>query len=138
MAMTDPARTTPRRSSPPRPPRLRAVDSSKNREPKSRAATDDQAKAYARCRTLGHRWDDVGWADPLRTPPMGVSHWHARGWVSRCSNCGCERTKWLTRYGTTTLNTYRHPDGYLRHGDDKLTNPEWRRTWMVTMLGDDA
>jgi hypothetical protein len=108
------------------------------REPKVRAATDDQARSFAHCRTFGHRWDDVGWADPLTTPPTGVARWHARGWVSRCSNCGTERTKWLTRYGTTTLNTYRHADGYLRHGEDKLSNPEWRRTWMVTMLGEDA
>lgn len=112
------------------------VYANKGREPKVQAATDEEARRFAACRALGHEWHHVGWADPLATPPVGAG-WQARGFVSTCSHCGTTRTKWISRYGNTTDTRYDYPAGYQRTGEQKLSPAEWRRTWRVSLLGDD-
>lgn len=118
------------------PPRQRPGLALVKREPKVTPASDDAAKRFAVCRTLGHTWQHVGFAQPTDRVPIG--QYNAVGYVSRCSHCGTTRTKWMSRYGNRGTVTYRYEDGYERRGEERLSLQEWRRTWLVGVLGDDA
>src|SRR3954468_9588013 len=61
------------------------------------AVADDLARRYAACRSLGHTWQDVGWASAEARVPFG--EYNAYAYVSACSRCGTHRTKWMSRYG---------------------------------------
>lgn len=94
-----------------------------------KVATDDYAKRYAECRALGHPWQHVGLADKGAT-----WQWGSIGYVSVCGHCGTKRTRWFTRSGAYAGRpTYERPEGYSRHGDDRLTMAEWRATWVDTL-----
>ena len=117
-------------------PDLSVVRSRPRNEPKVQAATDDLARRFAVCRALGHRWSHVGFASPTEHVPFG--EFNSVGYVSTCDYCGTRRTKWMGRYGTTGTTTYRYAEGYQRQGDNRLSLQEWRRTWLVSELGDKA
>jgi hypothetical protein len=108
----------------------------KLKEPRVTAARDDLARQYAQCRSLGHTWHHIGWADPTLRRPLG--DYNVLAFVSRCEHCQTERTKWVSPQGHRGTTSYAYPDGYSRHGDEALTRDEWRRTWVVTLLGDRA
>ena len=84
---------------------------------------------YAECRSLGHSWRHNG-------KPLGPFSDGVVGLVSKCSECGAERTKWISRSGALGPNSYRYPENYSQHGDDRLTTVEWRRTFVVTLFGE--
>lgn len=58
------------------------------------------------------------------------------GFRSICASCNTERIKWIGRSGSLGVTRYSYPDGYSRHGDESLSRETWRRTWIVTLLGD--
>jgi hypothetical protein len=70
--------------------------------------------------------------------PPQVARFGSVGYRSTCRHCGTERVKWITRTGMLAPSTYRYPDGYSRHGEARLSSQAWRRTWIVTLLGEDA
>ena len=96
---------------------------------------DERSVHYAPCRVLGHEWHHVGRAD-VSDAPYGNSG--AIGWVSSCGHCGMRRVRWFTRSGMVASHpTYTAPEGYARHGDERLSLQEWRQTWF-TGLGLDG
>ena len=97
-----------------------------------------EARKYAQCRSLGHTWkhrkDPVG-ADAGSPPswlhqPLGI--------MSVCTDCGCERIKWIGRSGTLGTTTYRYPEGYQTRGEETVDRQTWRRTWIVSVFGDES
>ena len=86
---------------------------------------------------MGHTW--------RHRPPIGVDDQHDSyrrpfgastgmvGFVSHCPTCGTDRVRWITRSGETIVR-YEHPDGYSRHGDERLTAGEWRRSYVSTVF----
>lgn len=58
------------------------------------------------------------------------------GHRSICADCKTERIKWVTRSGFLGFTRYYHPEGYSLSGDDRLSNDQWRRTWLVHELGE--
>lgn len=90
---------------------------------------------------MGHQWaheaalgvddqDGYGWSRPFGGTAAAV------GLPSTCSMCGTERIRWVLRSGEVMPPRYRHPDGYARHGDDRLTLAEWRQTHISTLFPD--
>lgn len=111
-------------------PRLQMVDT----------ATRDQSLRFAECRSMGHSW--------RHRPPIGIddpSPRHIRrpfgltvgmiGFLSHCNVCGTDRVRWITRSGEMIVR-YEHPDGYERHGDERLTHSEWRRSYVSSVFAD--
>lgn len=92
----------------------------------------DLALRFEECRAMGHAWrhrPPIGIDDPTNYPrPFGLSTGMV-GFPSRCSTCTTERVRWISRSGEVTVR-YIHPDGYSRHGDDRLTAGEWRRSYV--------
>ena len=86
---------------------------------------------YAGCRTEGHEWRRLGRADGLDAPPR---FYDCIPFASRCNHCGEERTRWLTRSGLSAGTTYRYPEHYQQHGDDKLTRQDWGALYVRTQL----
>ena len=115
-------------------PNLRVVKEDRLKERKVKPPTvDDDVRRWAQCRALGHSWVHKGPVDGEAQPPMGF--FNAVGVRSICAYCKTERIKWLGRYGSLGTTTYRnYPDGYSRHGDQRLSNSDWRHTWIVTAL----
>ena len=116
-------------------PELSLVPARTN-EPKVAPATDEAARRFAVCRTLGHTWQHVGAADPTERKPLG--QYNSIAYVSRCSHCGTTRTKWMSRYGNRGAVVYRYPEQYERRGEERLSLQAWRRTWIVGTFGDQA
>lgn len=57
------------------------------------------------------------------------------GFPSICTNCGKERIRWITRSGET-IPRYIDPEGYARHGEERLTAAEWRQTFVASVFED--
>jgi hypothetical protein len=100
----------------------------------------EKALQYAECRAEGHQWRHrkgfVGSDDKRR--PFGLTS-GVVGRLSVCSDCKMERIRWFTRSGQIFCPPrYYRPEGYSLTGDAKLTNVEWRRTWLVRELGADV
>lgn len=55
------------------------------------------------------------------------------GKPSACGNCGTERMRWISRSGESHIR-YRHPDGYSRHGEERMSPQEWRREYVATIF----
>jgi hypothetical protein len=106
------------------------------REKAVQPARDEYAINYSECRSLGHSWRHAGWVGPDARRPLGQYNTYA--YVSICAHCNTRRTKWVSRYGNRGQVTYEYPEGYARRGDERLSLQQWRRTWIVAMLGDDA
>jgi hypothetical protein len=104
------------------------------------AATDQPALHFAVCRSLGHDWHHLGAVAESDgySPPSLWGRAGGVGYRSVCRHCGTERIKWITRSGMLAPSTYRYPDGYSRHGEERLSTQAWRRTWIVTLLGEDT
>lgn len=93
----------------------------------------DIALRFEECRAMGHAWrhrppigtDDTN--DSYRRP-FGMSTGMV-GFPSHCNTCGADRIRWITRSGEVVVR-YEHPDGYSRHGDDRLSSGEWRRSYV--------
>lgn len=96
----------------------------------------DLATRFAECRSLGHEWrkrpiigidDEHEWRRPfgMSTGMIGVP--------SHCNNCGTGKVRWITRSGES-ITRYEYPEGYSRHGDDRLTAQEWRHTYVETIF----
>jgi hypothetical protein len=92
--------------------------------------------AYAECRSLGHEW--------RKMKPVGVddASEHRRpygfttgsvGIPSSCANCGTTKVRWMTRSGESQTR-YDYPEGYSRHGDERLTAQEWRHQYVETIF----
>lgn len=91
---------------------------------------------FAECRSLGHEWrkgkqpvgidDNDGYRKPfgMSTGMIGIP--------SHCPNCGTHKVRWITRSGESHTR-YEYPDGYSRHGDDRLTAQEWRHNYVETI-----
>jgi hypothetical protein len=81
---------------------------------------------------MGHTWrhrPPVGIDEATKyRRPFGMSTGMV-GFPSHCTCCGTDRMRWITRSGMTVMR-YDHPDGYERHGDDRLTAGEWRRSYV--------
>lgn len=101
----------------------------------------EQEARFASCRSMGHEWH--------HQPPLGVDSEEAYGWSrpfsgtaaavglrSVCSMCGMERMRWVLRSGEVMPARYRQPEGYARHGDDRLTLAEWRQTHVASLFPD--
>jgi hypothetical protein len=103
-------------------------------------STNDHGLEWAQCRSMGHEWKHQGRitdeTDPGHQPPVGMQYGSA-GFRSVCTECGTERVRWISRSGLLGPMRYNHPDGYSRTGDAKLTGQEWRKTWLVKLLGED-
>jgi hypothetical protein len=88
---------------------------------------DEPGRFFAACRALGHEWRHMG--------QVADSGYHgAIGYQSNCSHCGTVRTKWVTRSGELFSPRYQYPDGYSRHGEERLSTKAWRREWVVSLL----
>lgn len=105
------------------------------------AKTHGVELAFASCRSMGHEWhhakaigsDDYG---TLRERGFSVPFGGTYGMVgfpSTCTMCGTERVRWITRSGESHVR-YHHPQGYDRHGDDRLTPTEWRRAYVSSVF----
>lgn len=93
--------------------------------------------AFAECRSLGHEWH--------KGKPLGIDETHSKfrrpyglnegmvGIPSHCPNCGTEKVRWITRSGVSTTR-YEYPDGYSRHGEERLSVQEWRHTYVETIF----
>ena len=80
---------------------------------------------------LGHEWHHIGRAEES---DITSARWGMIGWVSSCSHCGMRRVRWFTRSGlVASAPTYTAPEGYSRHGDDRLTLQEWRGVWIQAL-----
>lgn len=95
----------------------------------------DLAIRFAECRSLGHEWrkgKPIGIDDnDGRRKPFGMDTGMI-GIPSHCANCGTEKVRWISRSGDSTTR-YEYPDGYSRHGDDRLTAQEWRHEYVETI-----
>ena len=91
---------------------------------------------YATCRSMGHEWhhgDPIGIDDEHRYPrPFGAGT-GMLGLPSHCRMCTMDRLRWLTRSGDVVVRYY-PPEGYSRHGDDRLTPQQWRSTYVETLF----
>lgn len=82
---------------------------------------------------MGHSWKHrapIGIDDeiPGLRRPFGSSTGMV-GFRSHCTCCTTDRIRWVTRSGEV-ITRYEHPEGYSRHGDDRLTSSEWRRSYV--------
>ncbi len=111
--------------------RLRAVS-------ETHPAATGRPPEFAECRSMGHTWrhhKPIGIDDRTHhRRPFGMSTGMV-GLPSRCSTCGTERVRWVTRSGEV-VTRYEHPDGYSRHGDERLTSAEWRRSYVGAIFAD--
>ena len=88
---------------------------------------------------MGHSWHHhapVGTDDPtgrFRAPFGGT--YGMVGLPSTCTVCDTERMRWIARSGESFVR-YDHPDGYARHGDERLAPVEWRRTFVAAVFAD--
>lgn len=94
---------------------------------------------FAECRSLGHEWRKgraIGTDDEHDTfsRPYGASEGMI-GIPSSCPNCGTQKVRWITRSGES-LTRYQHPDGYSRHGDERLSSQEWRKSYVTSMFAE--
>lgn len=84
---------------------------------------------YAICRSHGHSWVHVGRATEADRVPTSAPV--VLGWVSSCSNCGMRRIRWLSSSGQMAAPArYERPEGYSRHGEERLSITEWRQLWL--------
>lgn len=87
---------------------------------------------------MGHTWrhrPPIGIDDDTKhRRPFGLSTGMV-GFPSNCSTCGTTRLRWITRSGLVEVR-YEHPDGYSRHGDDRLSPSEWRRSYVGHVFAD--
>lgn len=95
------------------------------------------AEEFAECRALGHSWRHKRSFGIDETPkglkrPFGGLYGMV-GRLSICSVCKCERIKWITRSGEV-VNRYEHPEGYSRHGDERLSAAGWRRSFVAELF----
>lgn len=93
--------------------------------------------AFAECRSLGHEWrkmKPLGVDDTREgmSRPYGFST-GSIGIPSHCPNCGTNKVRWMTRSGESQTR-YEYPEGYSRHGEDRLTAQEWRHTYVETIF----
>jgi hypothetical protein len=91
---------------------------------------------FAECRAMGHTWrhrPPIGIDDATGyRRPFGLSTGMV-GFPSHCPTCTTTRLRWVTRSGEV-VTRYEHPDGYSRHGDDRLTSGEWRRSYVSSIF----
>lgn len=66
--------------------------------------------------------------------PFGGSYGMV-GLPSTCAQCGTERLRWITRSGESIVR-YHHPDGYARHGDERLSPSQWRMTYVASIFSE--
>lgn len=83
-----------------------------------------QSDTYKQCRSLGHEWKHFG----------AELHGDRICQKSKCTDCGMEREKWISRAGWLLGNRYTPPDGYARHGDDRLAPQEWRTMYVQSLF----
>lgn len=98
---------------------------------------DPQQRAFASCRSMGHQWTHqkaIGVDDTQDTHrrPFGASTGMV-GLPSHCTMCGMGRVRWVTRSGEV-ITRYEPPEGYARHGEDRLTPQEWRSTYVADLF----
>lgn len=109
----------------------------------ARATTEPQEMRFAACRSLSHEWhhdrQPIGSDDyetlrerGLPNAPFGGSFGMV-GFVSTCTICKTVRMRWISRSGETHMR-YEHPDGYARHGENKLTPTEWRQAFVASIF----
>jgi hypothetical protein len=95
------------------------------------SSIDARSEHYAPCRVLGHEWHHIGRAEEQ---DARSGHYGSIGWVSSCSHCGMRRVRWFTRSGlVASAPTYTPPEGYSRHGDERLSLQEWRGVWIQAL-----
>jgi len=105
------------------------------------AGAGDDVLRFALCRSMGHEWHHgrpVGIDDP--DAPVARPYGMSTGMVglpSTCGECAMERVRWVTRSGEV-VTRYRQPDGYARHGDDRLAPQEWRRLHVASLFDEVA
>lgn len=87
---------------------------------------------YAICRAEGHEWKHLGLGNNLRAAPRFGDCYP---FVSRCQNCGTERTKWFTRSGHSAGTEYRYSEHYQQHGEGKLERDDWGKLFIRSHLG---
>lgn len=96
----------------------------------------DRELRFAECRSLGHEWRKgavLGIDDEHGTfrRPFGMSTGMI-GIPSHCNTCGTDKIRWITRTGES-FTRYDHPEGYSRHGDERLSHAEWRHQYVETI-----
>ena len=95
-------------------------------------------RRFAQCRSMGHEWHHaapVGSDNAGRfRVPFGMST-GMLGFPSTCTVCGTERMRWLTRSGDYVVR-YEHPEGYSRHGEERMSPLDWRRTFVTAVFDD--
>lgn len=91
------------------------------RPPRNRANED--ATAYARCRTLGHSWDPIPVTDP---PPYGAAL------DLRCEHCHTVRRDIVSlTTGYLYSRRYSYPDHY--RDESARVRQDWRAMWVTTL-----
>ena len=98
---------------------------------------DEPDLRFAPCRSMGHEWHHgrpfgVDDESPDVPRPYGYSTGMV-GLPSSCGQCGMERVRWVTRSGEV-ITRYRPPEGYSRHGEDRLSAQEWRRLHVAAIF----
>lgn len=96
---------------------------------------------FAACRSMGHEWHHESPIGSDDSNTLNERGWRAPfggsfgmvGFPSTCSGCGTERMRWISRSGESLMR-YQHPDGYERHGDERLTATEWRKTYVASVF----
>jgi hypothetical protein len=89
---------------------------------------------FAQCRSLGHEWRHKGVMQDNSKAPFGVE-FGTVGLRSQCADCKTDRVKWVTRSGEV-ITRYDYPDGYSRHGEERLTSREWRSNFVVRIFNE--
>lgn len=83
-------------------------------------------EVFKQCRSLGHEWKHATGAEL-----------HGDRVVKRstCADCGMVREKSISRLGYLMGTRYYPPDGYARHGEERLANHEWRSMYVASLFG---
>lgn len=101
----------------------------------ARGKANDINQSFAECRSLGHEWHKgkpIGSDDAVKGKPFGYGTGMI-GIPSHCPNCGTAKVRWITRSGES-VTRYEYPDGYSRHGDERLSVQEWRHEYVTTIF----
>lgn len=106
-------------------------------------AVESQDIRFAVCRSLSHEWhherQPVGSDDyetlrekGLPNAPFGGAYGMV-GFASTCRMCNTIRMRWISRSGESHVR-YEYPDGYARHGEERLTPTEWRSQFVASIF----
>jgi hypothetical protein len=93
------------------------------------------AMEYVTCRAMQHCWHHRGVANERYGSGKAFG---AVAFVSVCTECKTERTKWINRRGETVRLEYNRDacPNYSESGDDKHSPQQWRASFAEVLFRD--